>query len=224
MKKKTRILSWLLLAALSLGLLAGCNQSQNGENPSQGGAPGEGSSSGKKDSIIIATMGETPTLTAYGHNATAGSYINQLTYSTLFQGNLDTMQPEPLLVDTYENISDTVWEFKLKEGIKYHNGETMTAEDVKASIEEAQNYAEVSQFNKDIVSIEVVDDLTVRMETAQPDALLLSNLCSHGNAILPKDLLDSGHDFNEQPIGSGPYKFVEWNRGDSLVFEAFEDI
>ena len=53
--------------------------------------------------------------------------------------------------------------------------------------------------------------------------MLLSNLCHHGNAIVPKALIDSGHDFNTEPIGTGPYKFVEWNRGDSVVFEAFED-
>ena len=53
--------------------------------------------------------------------------------------------------------------------------------------------------------------------------MVLSNLCHHGNAIVPKKLIDEGHDFNADPIGTGPYKFVKWNRGDSLEFEAFED-
>ena len=63
-------------------------------------------------------------------------------------------------MDTYESVSDTEWQFKLKEGVKYHNGETMTAEDVKASIEWAQGFAEVRLYNSDIVSVEVVVELT----------------------------------------------------------------
>ena len=69
----------------------------------------------------------------------------------------------------------------------------------------------------------MVDELTVQMETAEPNALMLQNLTSHGNAIVPKALIDSGHDFATDPIGSGPYKLVQWNRGDSVEFEAFED-
>ena len=53
--------------------------------------------------------------------------------------------------------------------------------------------------------------------------MLLTNLCSHGNAIVPKKLIDEGHDFGEDPVGTGPYKLVEWKRGDSLTFEAFDE-
>ena len=126
-------------------------------------------------------------------------------------------------MESYENVSDTEWQFKLKEGVKFHNGETMTAEDVVASIQWAQGYAEVSLYNNDIVSIEAVDDLTFKITTEGPDAMLLSNLCHHGNAVVPKALIDSNHDFNTDPIGAGPYKLVKWNRGDSVEFEAFED-
>ena len=92
-----------------------------------------------------------------------------------------------------------------------------------ASIQWAQGFAEVNLYNSDIVSITKVDDLTVEIKTDGPDAMLLSNLCHHGNAIVPKSLIDSGHDFNTDPVGTGPYKLVEWKRGDSLTFEAFED-
>ena len=224
MSKKMRVFSLLLALALAFGLLAGCNKDESvgksDENP--GGSDEPNKSGSAKDSVVIATMGETPTLSPVEHNAVAGGYMNQLTYSTLFRTGMD-LEPEPNLVESYENISDTVWEFKLKEGVKFHNGETMTAEDVKASIENAQQYAEVNLYNRDIINIEVVDELTVRMETREVDAMMLSNLTSQGNSVLPKSLLDSGHDFNTEPIGTGPYKFVKWNRGDSVEFEAFED-
>ena len=129
----------------------------------------------------------------------------------------------PDLVDSYENISDTEWQFKIKQGVKFHDGSEMTVEDVKASLEWAQGFAEVNLYNKDIVSVDIVDETTVKITTDGPDAMLLDNLCHHGNSIVPK-WIDEGHDFNTEPIGhSGPYKLVEWNRGDSLVFEAFED-
>ena len=231
MSKKLRVLSLLLVLAMAFGLFAGCSKDEqqpvdDGDQPSNGGDANQGdqpSSDGGKDSIIIATANETPSLSPVEHNAVAGDYMNGLTYATLFRSNLDTLEPEPYLVDTYESVSDTEWQFKLKEGVKYHNGETMTAEDVKASIEWAQGFAEVSLYNSDIVSIEVVDELTFKITTEGPDAMLLSNLSHHGNAIVPKALIDSNHDFNTDPVGAGPYKFVNWNRGDSVEFEAFED-
>ncbi len=143
MSKKLRALSLLLVLVMAFGLFAGCSKDEqqpadDGDQPSNGGDANQGdqpSSDGGKDSIIIATANETPSLSPVEHNAVAGDYMNGLTYATLFRSNLDTLEPEPYLVDTYESVSDTEWQFKLKEGVKYHNGETMTAEDVKASID-----------------------------------------------------------------------------------------
>ena len=215
-KRKLRAISLLLAGVMSVGLFAGCS-SDSGDNSSD-----KSDSGGTKDSIVIATSGETPSLSPTEHNAVAGSYMNLLTYNTLFRSGMD-LEPEPDLVDTYENIDESTWQFKIKEGVKFHNGETMTADDVVASIQWAQGFAEVNLYNSDIVSITKVDDLTVEIKTDGPDAMLLSNLCHHGNAIVPKSLIDSGHDFNTDPVGTGPYKLVEWKRGDSLTFEAFED-
>ena len=215
MKKKTRILSFLLATVMASGLLAGCT--------SDGGDKDSGKEDGgKKDSIVIATMGETPSLSPTEHNAVAGSYMNILTYNTLFKTSMD-LEPVPDLVDSYENVDDSTWHFKMKEGVKFHNGDTMTADDVVASLQWAQGFAEVNLYNKNFISISKVDDLTVEIKTDGPDAMVLSNLTSHGNAVVPKKLIDEGHDFNADPIGTGPYKLVEWKRGDSLEFEAFED-
>ena len=212
--RKLRLLSLLLATVMMLGLLAGCNSS--------GGGDKKGSDGGKKDSIVIATSGETPSLSPTEHNAVAGDYMNQLTYSMLFRTDMD-LKPQPHLVESYENVDESTWRFKIKEGVKFHNGDTMTADDVVASLQWAQGFAEVNLYNKNFVSITKVDDLTVEIKTDGPDAMVLSNLCNHGNAIVPKKLIDEGHDFNEDPVGSGPYKLVEWKRGDSLTFEAFDD-
>ncbi len=228
--KKLRILSLLLILAMAFGLFAGCSKDEagdKGDQPSAGDdankpSDDQPSGNGGKDSIVIATMSETPSLSPTDHNATAGSYMNLLTYSTLFNSDVE-MNPQPLLVESYENISDTVWEFKLRQGVKYHNGETMTVEDVKASLDYAKTCPEISLYNDCIESVEIVDEQTFRITTPGPSAVLLNHLGHHGNAIVPKALLDAGHDFATDPVGSGPYKLVEWKRGDSVEFEAFED-
>ena len=215
-KRNLRAISLLLAGVMSLGLFAGCSSDGGGEKD-----PGKGG--GDKDSIVIATMGETPSLSPTEHNAVAGDYMNSLNYATLFRSGVDNLDPEPYLVDSYENVDESTWHFKIKEGVKFHNGDTMTADDVVASLQWAQGFAEVNLYNKNFVSISKVDDLTVEIKTDGPDAMVLSNLCHHGNAIVPKKLIDEGHDFNAEPIGAGPYKLVEWKRGDSIEFEAFED-
>ena len=214
-KRNLRAVSLLLAGVMSLGLFAGCSKdSGDKKDPGKGG--------GAKDSIVIATMGETPSLSPTEHNAVAGSYMNLLTYNTLFSSDMD-MQPQPDLAESYENVDESTWHFKIKEGVKFHNGDTMTVDDVVASLQWAQGFAEVNLYNKNFVSISKVDDSTVEIKTDGPDAMVLLNLCHHGNAIVPKKLIDEGHDFNTDPIGTGPYKLVEWKRGDSLTFEAFED-
>ena len=213
MKKRTsRILSLLLLCTMALGLLAGCSKSSGGS----------GSCSADKDTITVATMAETPSLGPYDHNATAGWLVNLLTYTSLLRLD-DNLNPVPDLAESYEAVSDTCWEFKLRQDVKFHDGTQMTAADVKASLEYAKTFAEVSLFNDSIESVDVVDDYTVRINTKTPDASLLFNLTQHANAIVPKALIDSGNDFNTNPIGTGPYVWKEWKRGDQLEFEAFAD-
>ena len=214
-KRNLRAISLLLAGVMSLGLFAGCSKDGGDKKD-----PGKGG--GAKDSIVIATMGETPSLSPTEHNAVAGSYMNLLTYNTLFSSDMD-MQPQPDLAESYENVDESTWHFKIKEGVKFHNGDTMTVDDVVASLQWAQGFAEVNLYNKNFVSISKVDDSTVEIKTDGPDAMVLLNLCHHGNAIVPKKLIDEGHDFNTAPIGTGPYKLVEWKRGDSLTFEAFDD-
>ncbi len=219
---KKRFLSLLLAGVMTMGVLAGCAKDSGGNGSGSGNTdPGNGSGE-KRDSIVIATMGETPSLSPTDHNAIAGSYMNLLTYNSLFRSDMD-LNPVPDLVDTYENTSDTEWLFHLRQGVKFHDGTEMTADDVVASITYAKEQPEINLYNGSVQSIEKVDDYTVKVTTPGPSAILLNDLTHHGNAIVPKKLLDEGHDFNTDPVGTGPYKLVKWTRGDSLDFEAFED-
>ena len=85
------------------------------------------------DSIVITMKDEPPTLNPYDHASNASGYMNQLTFNSLFKIDTDTLQPIPDLVESYENVDDTTWNFKLKEGVKFHDGTELTAEDLLPS-------------------------------------------------------------------------------------------
>ncbi len=205
------------------------NESTEGEGEkenteSTGGAAGPAID---KDTVVIATFSETPSLSSYEHNAVAGEYLNQLTFSGLFKLNKE-LNPVPNLVEEYsvakdENGEETIWTMKIYEGIKFHDGSTMTADDVVASLENAKKSPDVQLYANAVKTVKKVDELTVEITTDGPSANLLYNLAHHGQMIVPKALLESGHDFNQNPVGSGPYKFVEWKRGEQIEFTAFED-
>ena len=211
--RRKRLVSVLALLTMTAGLFAGVAGCKKDESGNTGGA---------KDTIVIATMSETPSLTNNEHNAVAGGYMNLLTYEGLLRRGMD-MKPEPCLAESYEAISDTEWEFKIRKGVKFHTGEEMTVEDVKASLDWAQNFPLIKTSTENIKQVDIVDDETIKITTFEPCAIILDNLTGTSNAIVPKKLIDEGNNFNENPIGTGPYVFKEWKMGDSLTFEAFED-
>ena len=236
MKKFTRVLAPVLAISLAASLFTGCGSKAEetqaaaaetkaeaqAEAKTEDTADAAASESTGKDTLIIATANETPSLTTNEHNAVAGDYMNKLTHNALFYMD-ENLEVQPDLVESYEAVSDTEWVFKLIEGVKFHNGEEMKAVDVKASIELSKQSPEVALYSNPIVSVEVVDDYTVKITTDGPHSGLLSDLTHHGNAIIPAALIESGHDFNKEPIGTGPYKLKEWKKGESVEFEAFPD-
>lgn len=228
MKKAKKFLGILLAAVLTAGSLAGCattggGSGENpGENPSKS-VQGEAQGKEKKDTLTVALTGEPPFLTTCDHDSVISVYMNILTYNGLMRVDHETLEIVPDLAAEYTVENDTDWIFTLKDNIKFHNGEPCTAEDVKASIEWAKTFPGSANYTKNIQSVEAVDNSTVKIVTEGPYAGLLADLAYHYNFIVPKELIESGHDFNAEPVGTGPYKFVSWQYGDSLTFEAFDE-
>ena len=231
-KKLMRGLVPVMVLSAAVALFTGCGSKDSGadskpagdakETTAEAGKDSGSKGTSSKDTLIIATANETPSVTTNLHNATAGDYINQMTHEGLFYASAD-LTPQPALAESYEIVSDTEWVFKLRQGAKFHNGQEVKAADVKASLELCKESPQVSQYGDAVESVEVIDDYTVKITTNGPHSGLLSDLSHHGNAILPADLIASGHDFNKEPIGTGPYKFVAWNKGESIELEANED-
>ncbi|GEM_PF-162888 len=178
------------------------------------------------DTVVIATADETPSLSTAGHNAVAGDYVNTLTHNGLFRINAE-LNPEPDLVAEYhtekdDKGEDSIWIMKLHENIGFSDGTIMNADDVVATLMYAKTQQNVATYTKSVITVEKVDDLTVKITTDGPSATLLYDLSHHGNYILPKALIEADNDWNANPVGAGAYKLVEWKRGEQIEFTANE--
>ncbi len=145
----------------------------------------------------------------------------------VFDGLVE-MQPDytlaPSLAESWENPDELTWIFNLREGVKFHNGDELTAEDVKFTFDTILDEAFASPsraFFTPIQSIDVVDDYTVQFTLDQPYGPFLSYLTM---PIVPKAVAEADPEaFSNNPIGTGPFKFVEWKRGDSISLAANDD-
>jgi peptide/nickel transport system substrate-binding protein len=131
----------------------------------------------------------------------------------------------PSLAESWTVSPDQrVYEFKLRQGLKFHNGDPFTAEDVKFSFE---RYKWPKQQREKFEKVEVVDPYRVRFHLVQPWPDFMAfygTLATGASWIVPKKYLEQVGDegFRKQPIGLGPYKFVSYTPGIELVMEAVE--
>lgn len=134
---------------------------------------------------------------------------------------------EPGLATAWEPVSESAWRFTLREGVLWHDGEPFTAEDVKFSLERIatdESLAEYDNYSQ-IQEVEIVNDFEVIIHTNGPDPILINRLSRLNSGIAPKHYVDEvgWEQFALEPIGTGPFKFVDWRRDDRIVLEAFDD-
>lgn len=142
-------------------------------------------------------------------------------FDTLVGIEGDELKPTGLLAERWETVNPTTWRFHLRRNVRFHNGKVLDAEDVKYSFEQyADTKNRRSVYARGIQRVDVRDANTVDVVTAEPQASLLFNLTRL--QILPRDARQSAgaQGFNDKPIGTGPYRFVEWRRDQQLVLEA----
>jgi peptide/nickel transport system substrate-binding protein len=151
-------------------------------------------------------------------------------YDRLLDRDAKTFKPKPMLAESWRIVNDTTWEFKLRKGVKFHNGEPFTAQSVKATIDYALDPATKSHFAGAaywglVKEVQVVDDFTVRFITKQPWPNLVDSAASTNSLIMPaKALKELGpQKLAEKPIGTGPFRFVEWKRDERLVLDRNPD-
>jgi peptide/nickel transport system substrate-binding protein len=151
-------------------------------------------------------------------------------YDRLLDRDAKTLKPKPMLATSWKVVNDTTWEFTLRQGVKFHNGEPFNAHAVKATIDYALDPANKSHYAaaaywKPVKEVQVVNDYAVRFVTDKPWPSLIDHISLTNSLIMPaKALKEQGPAaFAQKPIGTGPFKFVEWRRDDRLVLERNPD-
>jgi peptide/nickel transport system substrate-binding protein len=154
------------------------------------------------------------------HNVTPNNNVAAHLYGTLVQRN-EKSALEPGLATGWMTVDPLTWEFKLRPGVKFHDGSDFTAADVVASIERVPNVpnspSPFTAYTKQIKQIVVVDPLTIRFRTATPYPLMPSDMTQV--AIVSKAAAKaSTDDFNsgKAAVGTGPYKLVRYAKGDRI--------
>ncbi len=142
----------------------------------------------------------------------------------------ENLKPQPGLALSWKPVGDTVWEFKLRPGVKFHDGSDFTAQDVAFTYQRIPKVPNspgpYTIYTRQMKSFEIVDPLTIRIHTDGPAPLIPLNaaalpILSHKAAAgaAPEGKTSGELNAGNGLIGTGPYKFVEWQRGSKLVYE-----
>jgi peptide/nickel transport system substrate-binding protein len=154
---------------------------------------------------------------------------NELTSNIMFNHFYDTLVRRtaeldfvPGLAESWELKDDRTWVFKLRKGVKFHNGDELQASDVLFSIERCKNQL-MSNLVRYVAEARALDNYTVEIKTPKPYAVLHMDL-SEFHILNEKYVKQVGDEqLNLKPMGTGPYKLVEWVKEDHMMLAAFED-
>lgn len=231
---KKRILSVLLVAAMAVGMLAGCGKSSSSEESAEGSTEETKEESAGGTFVVPINATSITSLTPY---SIYGSDDGQMAAAPCFDPLYIVTKDETrwYLADSIEPTSDDGchYQLKLKEGVKWHDGEEFNADDVVYTINMLLDPSNSGAPNESVcydgktISAEKVDDLTVDFTLQEPFSGFLSELGRiriipehvFGGETCVKDMTDE----LSKCIGTGPFKFVEYNEGESIVYERNDD-
>ena len=184
----------------------------------------EAESPSKEPRGLVICLPKSPLNLDPRYNIDAASYrVTQVMFNGLIKKG-PNMTMEPDAAEAWDLENDTTWVFRLKKGIKFHNGREMTAEDVAYtfnSILDPESKSPKRGSFTTIDHIEVRDKYTVAFYTTEPFAPLLVNLIL---GIVPRDAAsEQGEDFAQHPVGTGPFKFKSMEADQFVELEVFED-
>lgn len=183
------------------------------------GAP----SPNKDDGTLIVAVPDAPSYMDPQVQASIGTYrVTTQIFDRLV--SMDTeMNLVPGLAESWDVEDEKTTVFHLRKGVKFHNGEEMTSEDVKYSLERCIASSGVNYNYLIIDHIEIINNYTIKIITKEPFNALLYRLTLDAASIVSKKAATSSEEFNKHPVGAGPFKFVSWEMGGDVVLEANED-
>jgi peptide/nickel transport system substrate-binding protein len=171
---------------------------------------------------------EPPTLLTLTNTAGVSLYTSSKTNEGLLTYDFD-LNPKPQLAVSWSVTSDGLeYTFKLRPGVRWHDGKEFTSADVAFSIATLKDVHPRGRGTfANVTDITTPDPLTAVLKLSRPAPYLLTALAASETPIVPRHLLEGqkivGHPLNDAPVGTGPYRFKEWVRGSHIVYERNPD-
>jgi len=175
---------------------------------------------------VLAIYQAPETLDPYNTNTTLTTAVTKTFYEGLFQFDKN-LEIKNVLAESWDVADDgKTYTFKLRAGVKFHDGTDFNAEAVKINLERvldpANRLLRATQFNR-VEKVEVVDHLTVRIVLKEPFGPFINSL-AHASAamISPAALKKHGKDIAFHPVGTGPFTFAEWKQTEAIIGKKFD--
>ena len=188
-----------------------------------------------RPTMTIAVPGVHPSLEPIAGNSTDASRVLPNIFDQIVTRNFDE-DPEgaelrPAIATAWEQVDPLTWRFTIREGVTFHNGEPLTAEDVAFSIGPERVWGEDAlvpigqRYSDSIVGVEAIDDVTVEVRTDVEDPNLPYRFITPLGYVVPKDYyLEVGPDaFGQNPVGTGPYQVTQFDGTGIVRLEANDD-
>jgi peptide/nickel transport system substrate-binding protein len=236
MKRKHSLFAILLIFILSIGLV-GCN-SDSASNDSNDSTSNNDGDKQEKQVLVFGRGGDSVGLDPITVTDGESFKVTKNIFETLVEFGPQDTEVNPGLAEDWEISDDGLtYTFFLRQGVKFHDGTDFNADAVVYNFERWMNgtkdkfyyYASMfGGFKGDeghvIEEVKAVDEYTVEFKLKRPQAPFLKNLAMSPFGIAsPAALEEYGEKFTENPVGTGPFKFVEWKRNDKIVLEKNEN-
>lgn len=226
----------LLGVAALAGLLLGCSPAPPaGGGPPAGQTPGEASPAAPAEPQpqrggTLKYWGRIPTdhLHPYPVAGPGERWVLGPAYETLLAykaepgfDHTQDWETIPWLAESWEQLSPTAYLFRVRKGVRWHDGQEFTGADVKFSYDYARDSAHpfrVRRLVDTIAQVDLLDPSALRINLSQPSVNFLSDLADFNMLLLPKHVLDRGDTFEKVAIGTGPYKLKSYDRTKSAVY------
>jgi peptide/nickel transport system substrate-binding protein len=177
--------------------------------------------------LTVAQGSDVVSLSPHKTNDQPSARVMRQIYDTLVV-QTEALEMEPGLASSWTQVDDLTWDFTIREGVTFHNGDPLTASDVAFTLNRLKD-PETAAPGRFIVgaleSIEATDEMTVRITTARPFAPILAHLAHTATSILnERAVTEAGEDYGTTVVvGTGPFSFVSWEVASQIVLERNPD-
>ena len=209
-KNMARLLSLVLV----MGTLAGCSNTSSSDSDNKTKSAVE---QRKENNELVVAVGAEPEA---GFDAITGGHgsITKVFFSTLMKRDKELGWENDLATNYKVSDDKLTWTVTIRDDVKFTDGEKLTAEDVAFTYETTKKSSTEVDLTM-IKEVKAIDDTTVQFTLTRPMSTFVEKLGVCG--IVPKHAYDDN--FKDNPIGSGPYKFVQWDKGQQVIAQVNED-